>query len=340
MDPFIGYVQQRVAVASDDTIEFGPVLFRLVSNVPAFPALQHFSARSRNALHNEEPQFELWCVSLEGSAIEREVLLEHVDRTYRGNSFLHGYYATDHFGPPVYLVTRGQRYYVFGERLELVVWPYFVKYFLMLHSLRDASLHLKAAALAIGRAGTLILGRGGAGKTVFLTQLCRRGARFVTNTHTLVKHGYATGVASAMRIRPDSWLAGLATDGLGSSPAIRPGEVLIDPDKIFDADSGDSIEVRNLCIVDFRGAGCHTIERLSEREAYDYSEQFSLAINVYRLEEDLLDFYGGDYRRFAHAYGEMKSQLNDLVRRSRRYYISCDMLDQNYQNEILDLLSR
>jgi len=338
MDPFISYVQERVTVATDDTIQLGPVMFRFVSNVPAFPALQYFSHKSRNVRHNEEPQFELWCVSLEGSALDREYLLEHVDRTYRGTSFLHGYYVTDHFGSPVYLVTRGQRYYVFGERLELVVWPYFVKYFLMLHALKDGSLHLKAAVLAIGHAGTLILGRGGAGKTVFLTQLCRRGARFVTNTHSLIKKGHAKGVASAMRIRPASWFSDLAA-AHESSPAIKPGEVVIDPYKVFDAYSGDSVEVKNLCVVDFRGAGCHTIARLSEQEAYNYAEQFSLAINVYRLEEDLLDFYSGDYRRFAQAYGDMKAQLSDLVRRSRRYYFSCDMLDQNYQDEILDLLS-
>lgn len=338
MDSFISHVRERVTAATDVTIQLGPVGVRLVSNVPAFPALQYFSEASRSARPGEEPQFELWCVSLAESPIDREYLLDHVDRTYRGTSFRHGYYVTDHFGPPVYLVTRGRQYFVFGERLERVVWPYFVKHFLMLGALGDGSLHLKAAAFAIGAAGTLLLGRGGAGKTVFLTQLCQRGARFVTNTHALVKDGKARGVASSMRIRPAPWFSEL-TAAAGASPAIRPGELTVDPLKVFDARPDDSVEVRNLCVVDFRGAARHTIEELSEQEAYDYAEQFALAINVYRLEEDLLDFYQGDYRRFAAAYRGMKVQLADLVRRSRRYYISSDVLDRRCRDEVTELLS-
>src|ERR1700754_111430 len=329
MDDFTSYVRENVAVATDETIDLGPLSFRLISNVPAFPALHYFSSESRNPLHSK-PQFELWCISLKASEIDRDYLSEQVDRTYRGNSFLRGYYVTDHFGGPVYLVTRGQHYFVFGENLELVVWPYFVKHFLMRQALDTGALHLKAAALALGHVGTLIIGRGGAGKTVLLTQLCQGGARFVTNTHSLVKDDYATGVASSMRIRTDSLLAGLA-DKQGSMPAIRPNEVVIDPYRVFEANRGETVEVRNLCIIDFRGRGCHTIANLSEQEAYDYAEQFSLAMNVYRLEEDLLDFYRGDYRQFSQVYHDMKRQLEELIRRSRCYYLSVDVFDRNHQ---------
>lgn len=325
-------------MSTDETIHLGPFSFRLISNVPEFPALNYFRSESRNPPHST-PQFELWCVSLKASEIDRDYLSEQVDRTYRGNSFLHGYYVTDHFGEPVYLVTRGRRYFAFGEKLELVVWPYFVKHFLMRHALRTGALHLKAAALALGSVGTLIIGRGGAGKTVLLTQLCHGGARFVTNTHSLVKDGYTTGVASSMRIRTDSLLAGLVGKQ-GGMPAIRPNEVVIDPYRLFEANRGETVEVKNLCIVDFRGKGCHTIANLSEQETYDYAEQFSLSVNVYRLEEDLLDFFKGDYHRFSQVYHGMKRQLEELIRRSRCYYLSVDVFDRNHQAEILDLLSR
>jgi len=325
-------------VVVDEAVQFGPVTLRVASNEKAFPALQYFSREARTAGQGTSPQFELWCISLRESDLDPAYLREHVDCTYRGASFLQGYYVTDHFGPPLYLVTRGQRNYVFGEQLEHVVWPYFVKYFLMIQAIKEKRLNLKAAAIVINSAGTLVLGRGGAGKTVFLTQLCRRGARFISNTHSLIQNGRVTGVASAMRVRPGSWFSEIA--GVAEShPAIRPGEVIIDPYRIFDVHRGDPIEVKNLCVVDFRGPGSHTIETLTDQEVYNYAEQFSLAINVYRLEEDLLDFYKGDYRQFTQSYGAMKDQLTELVRRCRRYYISCDLLEAAYQDEVFDLLS-
>jgi len=93
MDSFTNSVQDRVPVVIDETVRLGPVGLRLVSNVPAFLALQYFRRLARSAHHDEAPQFELWRVSLEGVDLDREYLLEHVDRTYRGTSFLRGYYA-------------------------------------------------------------------------------------------------------------------------------------------------------------------------------------------------------------------------------------------------------
>jgi hypothetical protein len=338
MDPFVKYVKERVTVLTDETIRLGPVNFRLTSNVTPFPALEYFSDVARSPFNGETPEFELWCVSLDGVGLNSEYLREHVDRTYRAARFMEGYYVTDHFGPPLYLVTRGQRYYVFGDHFEQVVWPYFVKYFLTLHSLENSALHVKAATLAIGSSGTLVLGRSGAGKTVFLLQLCQSGAQFVTNTHALIKDGRVSGVASAMRVRPGEWFSNLA-GAVGTTPSLKSGELNIDPYQVLDVYIGDSVGIRNLCIVDFRGAGCCTIDTISEQAAYDYAEQFVLAINAYRLEEDLLDLYGNDYLRFAQVYGEMKAQLRALIRRCRRYYISCDMFEKTCRDEVFALLS-
>jgi hypothetical protein len=338
MDAFIKYVHDRVTPATDETIRLGPVSIRLASNVAPFPALQYFSHAARKAFQGETTQFELWCISLEASDLDRDYLREHVDRTYRSERFLEGYYVTDHFGPPLYIVTRGRRYYVFGAQFEQVVWPYFVKYFLTLHALENDVLHLKAAALAIGSVGTLVVGRSGAGKSVFQLQMCRSGAQFVTNTHALIKDGRVSGVASAMRVRPGQWFSDLA-GAVGSTPSLKSGELNIDPYQVLDVYRGDSLEVGNLCLVDFRGAGCRTIDTIPEQTAYDYAEQFVLALNAYRQEEDLLDLYGNDFRRFAQTYSEMKAQLGDLIRRCRRYYISCDMLEPKNRDEVFALLS-
>lgn len=338
MDSFTEYVRERVTPLTDETVRLGPVTFRFASNVERPPALQYFSAEARAPFRGEPTQFELWCVSLEGGGLDPDYLRRHVDRSYRAARFLEGYYVTDHFGPPLYLVTRGHRYYVFGEHLEQVVWPYFVKYFLTLHALKRELLHVKAAALAVGPAGTLVVGRSNGGKSVFLIQMCRSGAQFVTNTHALIKDGRASGVASTMRIRPGAWFSDLA-GAVGTTPSLKSGELNLDPYQVLDAYRGDAVEVKNICLVDFRGAGCRTIEELPERDAYDYAEQFVLALNAYRLEEDLLDLYGNDFREFSRVYSAMKAQLRDLVGRCRRYYISCDMLEPRNREEVFALLS-
>ncbi len=338
MESFNQYIQNQITVIMDEIVRLGPTQFRLVSNMSEFPALRYFSKTARTPYQDEETTFELWCVSLEKSSLDQEYILSHIDRTYRGNSFLDGYYATDHFGSPVYLVTCGQRFFVFGEQLERVVWPYFVKYFLMLHTIQGEALHLKGAACVIGTSGTLILGRGGTGKTVFLTQLCQHGAGFVTNSHAIIKDGQITGVASSIRIRSGPWFFDLI-DKVEQNPALKAGEIIIDPYDVFDIHIYDSVEIKNLCIIDFQQPGRHVIKKLSEQDAYNYAEQFSLAINVYRLEEDLLDLYKDDYKQFTQVYNKMKSRLKQIVQQSNCYYISSDMLDPTYRNEIFDLLS-
>lgn len=340
MEPFSNYIRDHIAAAVDETIRLGTVDFRLVSNVPGFPALQYFSKAARLPNQGKETAFELWCVSLKESSLDQQYIRAHIDRTYRGKSFTDGYYATDHFGLPVYLVTCGRCFFVFGENLERVVWPYFVKYFLMVHTLNGEALHLKGAACAIGSAGTLLLGRGGTGKTVFLTQLCLHGAKFVTNSHAVITNGQVIGIASSIRIRPGHWFSDL-TAKVEKTPALKSGEIIIDPYNVFDncVKDQEPVEVKNLCIIDFQKPGCHIIKELSKQDAYNYAEQFSLAINVYRLEEDLLDLYKNDPWKFSQAYNKMKIQLREIIERSRCYYISSDVLEKTYRDEIFALLS-
>ena len=102
-------------------------------------------------------------------------------------------------------MTRGARCYIFGKDLERVVWPYFVKYFLLRAS------------------------------------------------------------------------------------------VALDPYSVFDGPGEDTTEVANLCVVDNGPRQHPSITALSPDAAYDCAEQLALALNVYRLEEDLLDLLGGDY---------------------------------------------
>ncbi len=337
MDAFEQFVQAQMHHHIDVIIRLGAIDLRLVSNVPGFPAQHYFSAISQKPYAGETVDYELWCVSVSTSSLDLDFIRAHLDHSYRSDSFVNGYYVTDHFGPPVSLVTRERRYYIFGEELERVVWPYFVKWFLMLHCIDHQVLHLKAAACALGSAGTLLLGRGGAGKTVFLAHLCLHGARFVSNSHALVKDGCMRGVASSIRIRPGQWYEDL-TRTVRTSSALKPGEVIIDPYKVFDVAMDEIVSVRNICILEFCHTNRHIIERLSEQEAYDFAEQFSLALNVYRLEEDLMDLCRTRYQDFSRIYSQMKRQLRELIRQSHCYYVSTDIVNPANRDEVLALL--
>lgn len=339
MESFRDYIQNHIKIRVDETIHLGPFDFRLVSNIHEFPALEYFSKAVRVPYQNQETVFELWCVSLKECSVDKQYIQTHVNRTYRANSFLEGYYVTDHFGPLVYFVTCGHSFFVFGEKLESVVWPYFVKYFLFLYTIQNESLFLKAAACVVDSAGTLLLGRGGAGKTVFLTQLCQNGARFVTNSHSIIKDYQVAGVASSIRIRPGYWFSDLIKK-VEKKPALKSGEIIIDPYDVFEINTFDYVKIKNLCIIDFHQPGNHIIKEISYQDAYSYAEQFSLAINVYRLEEDLLDLYKGNYHKFSKAYSKMKTLLWDLVVQSRCYYIRSDILIQANRDKIFELLSK
>lgn len=337
MDFFETDILARIQPAIDLTIQLGMLDFRLVSNVPNFPAQKYFSAKSQSVYKGKKTDFELWCISISKGSLEPEKILPYVDQTYRGKSFLRGYYVTDHFGSPIHLVTRENRCYVFGEELEHVVWPYFVKYFLMLKTIQNA-LFLKAAACSVGTAGTLLLGRGGAGKTVFLTQLCLHGAQFLSNSHSIIEDRRICGVTSSIRIRPGYWYEDL-TKKIETNNALIPGELIIDPYDAFTIDPNVESLVKNICILDYTDPGRHVIKTIHWREVYDYAEQFSLAINVYRLEEDLLDHFSGDFHLFSEVYSQMKLRLQSFIERSRCFYISSDMLNPSFRADVLDALT-
>jgi hypothetical protein len=327
---------------TDELVEIGPMTVRIVSDLPEFPALSYFSRGVRTPIvpagsaSPRRPDAEIWCVSqseppfISGPS-------SPVDRTARAQGFLTGYYVTDHFGPPVCVVTSGRRAMVFGHRLENVIWPYFVKHLLLRHTVDTGGLFLKTAAVALGSDGTLIVGRGGAGKTVMLSELCRRGATFITNSHAIVTDGVLDGVASSMRMRPGPWVDRL---DVPTAAAIDPAEVVVDPLDAFGTPRHGPITVRNLMVVSYRGPSEHLVEEMSPDDALGVMEQFSLGLNVYRLEEDLLDGFDGDYLAFSRVYGEMQARLHNLVHHCRSYYVVSDVQQPANQDRLLDLLTR
>ncbi|MDX3165798.1 hypothetical protein PV516_18610 [Streptomyces scabiei] len=314
-----------VCLRTDQVVRIGPLTLRIASDQADFPALRYFSRAARMPVATV-PDVELWCLSDADPGLP-------ADTTARALNFASGYYVTDHFGPPVRMSTSGNRIVLVGNHLERLVWPYVVKYLLLRHTATTGGLFLKAAALAVGDGATLVVGRGGAGKSVLVTGLCRNGATFITNSHVVLADGAVQGVASTMRMRPGPWL-----DQAATTEALDPSERLVDPYDAFPHHAGTAVPLRAVWISDFRAPGEHDVQQLPPDEAAGIVEQFAFGLNVYRLEEDLLDLYGGDYRAFSTQYARMRAQLHAAVNSCPTYRVRSDVQLTAHRDQLLQLL--
>jgi hypothetical protein len=310
---------------------------RLSSNVADFKGFDFFTDFAEGA--EEAPaDYELTCVDLDEDPVETDLVARLRDRTFRGDRFANGFYLTHHWGPPAYLVTRGNHIRVFGRQLERTVWPYFVKHLLTIYAADHDVLHLKASGFEHRGHATLLFGRGGGGKTVFTTQACRAGAAFLANTHVLLDERTAYGVGSTMRVRDDACFGELIAGG-SLDRHLERGEYVVDPRMLFDRVTRRA-DVRNLCVVDYDP---RTAPELTEVPAAAFStflEMFSLPIGTYGLKDDLLAHVGGDFGRFVAAYDSMRRRLDDLVRGSRLYRVNVDMLDPAQRDHVMAELAR
>ena len=325
-------------------VHLGPVRIEIRSNEPDFKGLRFFSKFPRSvASHSgpdDAPDFTLSLCNLgiEGPWLIRELSAMR-DQSYRAKRMSAGYYLTDHFGAPAYLLTRGRHYWIFAEDFESILWPYAVKYLLTLYSIEHNLLHLKAAGVAVDGQGALLIGRGGSGKTVLLTQLCQAGAQYLSNTHVLLRGQELLGIGTTMRVRADRFFSpAIAERRL--SPSVKEGEYIADPVADLGWRAARSAPMRTVCLIDYKESGRPTIRAIDSETLFNYMEQFALAVNVYGLKEDVLDCLGHDVERFSVEMAAMRSGLRSLVNTSCCYYLSCDAADARTLQSILDLLKR
>jgi hypothetical protein len=326
-------------VRSQRTVHLGPVHVAIRSNEEDFGGMRYFPQfHDPCPGDGPEPDYTLNLCNLGlDTPWPLHQLLQEQDNSYRASKFSAGYYITDHFGAPAYLITRGTHYWIFATDFEPILWPYAVKLLLTLYSMQHDTLHLKAACVAVESAGTLLVARGGGGKTVLLTQLCRKGAEFLSNTHTLVDDDTAIGIPTAMRVRSDALFAPvIAARQLATG--WKRGEYLAEPRSDLGWQSRTSATLRNICLVDYRGPGICTLEEMDRDILLDYMEHFCLPINVYGLKEDILDHLACDVSRFSTQMRSMKAQLQSLVRNCRCYYLSCDAMNPRALDAIYELL--
>jgi hypothetical protein len=328
-------------IRSRKVVRLGPVRIDIRSNELDFKGLRFFSESFDPGSQDSSeapPDFVLSLCNLnvDGPWPIKELALQR-DTHYRAKRMANGYYLTDHFGAPAYLLTRGTHYWIFAEDFESILWPYAVKHLLTLYSVEHNLLHLKAAGIAVEGQGALLVGRGGSGKTVLLSQLCRAGAQFLSNTHVLMSGQNLLGIRTAMRVRPDRFFGPIIA-ARGLSPNVKAAEYTADPIRDLEWSSIRSAPVRSVCLVNYRGPEHCEIRELDRDVLLDYMEQFALAVNVYGLKEDLLDSLAADVTRFSEQMSQMKRQLRTVINQSRCYSLSCDAEDPNNLRTILDLL--
>lgn len=325
-----------VPTRSSRVIDFNILKVRLLSNLSEFSAYSYFT---RFATDESEADYELRCVDLDRDELDESALAAATDTTTRAKRFRTGYYRGPYFGPPAYLATRGRTWSVFGRSLDRIVWPYLVKQVLNTFSMDTGYLHLKAGAFVLPDGGaTLLVGQGGGGKTVFLTQACRDGARFLTNTHALLSGGTVHAVPSAIRVRDDECFRELIRASRLESH-LAGGEYLADPEVLFGGDSVRSAEVRNIVVVNYRAGQQPRFERISTDTAMLFLEQFAFGVTAYDLKNDLFDYVGHDLERYATGYGAMKDALSTLCRNTRCYVANVRMQDPQVRSSVLDELA-
>ena len=331
----------RSAAASNRStsasVDLGVLRMGLVSNKPLDAALAFFPCYSNYAEDRDDVIVELYEMPIRTQA-------ESVtpDSSYRAKRMLSGYYITDHFGPPVRMSYRHDRLRFEGSDLQNVLWAYAVKLILTVEAARKGALHLKAAALRHEGRGVLLLGRGGAGKTTFLTQSCvNEGSEFIANTHVYIEDGnphLITGVPSNMRVRR-SGLFTAAIDSGSLPQSIKDGEYTVNPYEFFPEISSAPSPADVVCFLQWQKGRTPEIHTVDLPFAVQIAEQFALPINVYGLKEDILDCVGGEFSEFCEVYGRMKSMLTEMLRRSTCMYIKADMDDEECRKKVMRAIS-
>lgn len=323
-----------VPIRSSRLIDLNLLKIRLATNLEHFPAYSYFT---RFAAGEETADYEVRCIDLDRDDIDPALFAGRTDSTFRAKRFRAGFYLVHYFGDPAYLITSGNVFHVFGRQLERTVWPYFVKHILTIFAADHGYLHLKAGGFVLPDSGaTLLFGRNGGGKTVFLTQACLDRAEFLTNTHTLVRDGVAYGVPSAMRVRADDCFRDLIETGQ-LTKHMEAGDYVVAPQTVFGSAGADHGVVRNLVIADYSPHRPPSIDEIDPRDAEVFLEQFGFAVTTYGLKDDLYAHYGNEFGRFTSGLAAMRQQLRDLTQTARCYRANVDMIDPPSRSAALKL---
>ena len=132
-------------------VNLGVAKALILTNRPDLPGRKCFTDVAEiESANPPSHDFEIVCVDpdLEGG-ISLDTALSSADKLYRAERFSEELYLHHYFGAPSALINRRDRSYVFGGNLDRILWAYFVKQLLTVHSIRRGTTHLKAACFEL-----------------------------------------------------------------------------------------------------------------------------------------------------------------------------------------------
>ena len=329
----IEYIKKELIY--EGVVLIGTLSIHISSNIP----LDSIRALNKNIFINPTEKGANFYIVLYRCMCDSDIFihsLKYRDSTVRNDYFNKGYYVCDHFGKPVNVVCEDNCIIVFGDEIERILWSYIVKYIMQIWALENNLVFAKCAAFSYNGRATVLIGRGGSGKTVINSVVCKNFGTFITNSNAFIKDNKIIGFGSNIRIR-NSLLYGSLFSGLTIKESLITNEYLVNPFDAFNCDCFSWIPIRNYIIVNYDTGDNHLI-RTTNDICSNYAEQFLLGLNVYRLEEDVLDYFSKDCELFSKYYCRMKEHLIKGISESNCFYADVDINNTKILSEFMEML--
>lgn len=279
-------------------------------------------------------------ITIFGIDTEFEKMPESIIRlsrqSYRAQKLQEGYHLGHHFGNKFCMYKESNNYYFFGKGFGRLFTKYIVKFILTTYALQSDLLHLKGTAITVGEKGVLIVGRGGAGKTTFMTQMCNLGAKLISNTHCLICGNEVRGIYSNIRLRNRNLIPNTFCNSVFQNIG---NDIYVDPaDYLGSENLVRSAKLSTIIALTRTKSQSLQIREMEFDEAYYFLKTFSWAVLAYAMTEDIADYVGDDTQRHSSIYATTKNQLDKLISQVKCYYLNVDILDYRNQTSVYNML--
>lgn len=294
---------------------YSDVTIKIVSNTERGLMKEYFStdAISEKSLEHSV-NYTIYIIDKFLDEIDVSVLNACKNSTLRSKRIYNGYYNLHHFGKGVglYHESNSSVFYVFGEYKfsKKVVWSYLIKWIITESCLKN-KVHLKASCLSINGKGYLILGDKLSGKSTLVNALMKEidNVCFVSNTHVIVDECNAYGVKSKINFRKD-----VAKKIQQEYNILKDVEIKsctnIDP-ILLNYTIREKCKINTIIFYQFSDISECEIKRVNIEDMLCLLNLYSDGISFYTLQNDLMNFYGGDIDEIISL-----CQYNDNLKRS------------------------
>lgn len=276
--------------------------------------------------HHDIPFFSIWFIGKEKN-LQMFKCKDNYSST-RANDFAKGYYVTNHYGPPSKLFIEHNEIFILGGDFETILWSYIVKIILLKKSIFENGSFIKASAIMYKNKATLFVGNGGSGKTVLVSNLCKnRDIKLICNSNAIIRNNKIIGLGSALRIR-----------SVENYPLFDSDDSkLIDPDDYFETKFNTFIDIKNIVIFNYKKEIQSTIQKIGVDTCYSLMQEFALGLNVYRLEEDILDSCNTPIEA-AKIFRQQSQELLNTIKHAKNYYMCLNIFNDEDVKKIYEIL--